>query len=178
MMVIEAARAALDTTEANTTEVAPDTPNPVISLLSEQEGIEDKGGTMRLGSYPCRLVPGTRAHQAYGADEISERHRHRYEVNNAYLDTLAQVGLIPSGLSPDGKLVEIGEIEGHPFMVGSQFHPEFLSRPLRPHPLFREFIGAAVAHAAGPPVELRAEAASPEEPALETGVTGAPASGA
>jgi CTP synthase len=166
MMVIEAARAALETSEAHTTEVAPDTPN------------QDTGGTMRLGSYPCQLVPGTRAHQAYGTDEIAERHRHRYEVNNAYLDTLARVGLIPSGPSPDGKLVEIGEIEGHPFMVGSQFHPEFRSRPLRPHPLFRDFVGAAFAHASAPPEGLRTDAPmGPEGSALQPGVTGAPASG-
>ena len=147
VMVIEAARAALQSEEANSTEFAPETPHPVISLLSEQEGVTQKGATMRLGCYPCRLVPGTRAHKAYGVDDIEERHRHRYEFNNAYRDVLAKAGLIASGLSPDGQLVEICEMQDHPFMVGSQFHPEFQSRPLRPHPLFREFIGAVAAYA-------------------------------
>jgi CTP synthase len=145
VMVVEAARAALGDEGANSSEFAPDTPHPVISLLSEQEGVTEKGATMRLGRYPCRLVPGTRAHQAYGVDEVGERHRHRYEFNNGYREVLAKVGLIASGLSPDGQLVEICEISGHPFMVGSQFHPEFQSRPLRPHPLFRDFVGAVVA---------------------------------
>ena len=149
VMVVEAARAALGSDEPNSSEFAPDTPHPVISLLSEQQGVEDKGGTMRLGYYPCRLVSGTRAHQAYGMDEIEERHRHRYELNNSYLDMLAEVGLIPSGFSPDGQLVEICEMKDHPFMIGTQFHPEFLSRPLKPHPLFRDFVGAIVALAKG-----------------------------
>ncbi|MCH7811304.1 MAG: CTP synthase [Chloroflexi bacterium] len=148
VMVVEAARDALGSNEANSSEFAPETPHPVISLLSEQEGVEEKGGTMRLGYYPCRLVPGTKTHKAYGVDEIAERHRHRYEFNNAYRETLAEAGLLASGLSPDGQLVEICERTDHPFMVGSQFHPEFLSRPLRPHPLFREFVSAAVAYAA------------------------------
>jgi len=154
VMVVEAARSVLGDDEANSTEFAADTPHPVISLLSEQEGVEDLGGTMRLGAYPCRLLPGTRAHAAYGVDEIEERHRHRYEVNNRYLDLLAEVGLIPSGLSPDGRLVEVCEMRNHRFMVGSQFHPEFRSRPLRPHPLFRDFIGAAIGYGAeGPRAE-------------------------
>ena len=171
VMVVEAARAALGSEEPNSSEFAPETPHPVISLLSEQEGVEDKGGTMRLGSYPCRLVPGTRAYQAYGVDEVEERHRHRYEFNNAYRDALAEVGLIPSGLSPDGQLVEICEIQGHPFMVGSQFHPEFRSRPLRPHPLFREFIGAAVAYASGQPM-TETPAAAPSTADLSGVVAG------
>jgi CTP synthase len=145
VMVVEAARTALGDDDANSTEFAPGTRHPVISLLSEQEGVTEKGATMRLGRYPCRLVPGTRAHQAYGVDEVGERHRHRYEFNNAYREVLAEAGLIASGLSPDGQLVEICEIREHPFMVGSQFHPEFRSRPLRPHPLFRDFVGAVVA---------------------------------
>ena len=172
-MVIEAARAALGSDEANSTEFAPETPHPVISLLTEQEGVTEKGGTMRLGYYPCRLVPGTRAHQAYGVDEVQERHRHRYEFNNAYRDRLAEAGLIASGLSPDGQLVEICEISGHPFMVGSQFHPEFVSRPLRPHPLFREFVAAAVAYAAGKPMEEVAPTAA----APTSDVSGAVAGG-
>ncbi len=157
VMVVEAARAALGSEEPNSSEFAPETQHPVISLLSEQQGVEDKGGTMRLGYYPCRLVPGTRAHQAYGVDEIEERHRHRYELNNAYLDMLAEMGLIPSGLSPDGQLVEICEMKDHPFMIGTQFHPEFLSRPLKPHPLFRDFVGAIVARAKD---QSRSEAAA------------------
>ncbi|MGB2694855.1 MAG: CTP synthase [Dehalococcoidia bacterium] len=148
VMVVEAARAALGSDEPNSTEFAPDTPHPVISLLSEQEGVTDKGGTMRLGYYPCRLTPGTLAHEVYGVDEIQERHRHRYEFNNAYEEKLAEVGVIASGRSPDGMLVEICELRNHPFMIGSQFHPEFCSRPLRPHPLFRDFVGAAITYAA------------------------------
>jgi CTP synthase len=143
MMVIEYARNVLGLIGANSTEVNQQTPHPVISLLSEQLGIEDKGGTMRLGGYPCRLVPGTKAAAAYGVEEVIERHRHRWEFNNAYRDQLAAAGLIASGTSPDGSLVEICELVDHPFMMGSQFHPEFRSRPDRPQPLFRDFVGAA-----------------------------------
>jgi CTP synthase len=143
MMVIEYARNVLGLIGANSTEVNQQTPHPVISMLSEQLGIEDKGGTMRLGSYPCRLIPGTKAAAAYAVDEVMERHRHRYEFNNAYRDQLAAAGLIASGTSPDGSLVEICELVDHPFMLGSQFHPEFRSRPDRPQPLFRAFVGAA-----------------------------------
>jgi CTP synthase len=128
---------------ANSTEFNLQAPHPVISLLSEQLGIEDKGGTMRLGGYPCALVPGTRAAAAYGAAEVIERHRHRYEFNNKYRAQCEAAGLIASGTSPDGSLVEIMELADHPFMMGSQFHPEFRSRPDRPQPMFREFIGAA-----------------------------------
>jgi len=99
---------------------------------------------MRLGRYPCVLRPGTRAHAAYGVDQVSERHRHRWEINNTFRDALEEAGLVWSGVSPDGQLVEMGEIRDHPWMVGSQFHPEFKTRPDRPHPLFRDFIGAAV----------------------------------
>jgi CTP synthase len=150
VMVVEAARAALGTDAVNSTENDPETPNPVISLLSEQKGIEDKGGTMRLGSYPCRLMPGTRAQAAYGVDEVRERHRHRYEFNNAYKPLLEDFGMVFSGSSPDGSLVEISEVEDHPFMVGTQFHPEFRSRPDRPHPLFRDFVAAAKRNAERP----------------------------
>ncbi|HEY8173230.1 MAG TPA: CTP synthase, partial [Dehalococcoidia bacterium] len=149
MMVIEYARNVLGLAGANSTEVDVHTPHPVISMLSEQLGIEDMGGTMRLGGYACKLVPGTKAAAAYGVDEVVERHRHRYEFNNKYHDELAAAGLIASGTSPDGSLVEICEIVDHPFMVGSQFHPEFRSRPDRPQPLFREFIGAAKQQRAG-----------------------------
>ena len=143
MMVIEYARNVLGLIGANSTEVNAQTPHPVISMLSEQLGIEDKGGTMRLGAYPCTLIEGTKAAAAYGERDVVERHRHRYEFNNKYRDELEAAGLIASGTSPDGSLVEITEIVNHPFMVGSQFHPEFKSRPDRPHPLFRDFIGAA-----------------------------------
>ena len=144
VMVVEAARNLLGQKDANSSEFAPETSHPVISLLSEQEGVTQKGATMRLGAYPCELVPGTRAHEAYGVAEVDERHRHRYEFNNAYRDVLAGVGIVASGLSPDGQLVEICENNDHPFMVATQFHPEFRSRPLRPHPLFRDFVGAAI----------------------------------
>jgi CTP synthase len=143
VMVVEAARTAFGTDAVNSTEFDPETPNPVISMLSEQEGVSEKGGTMRLGAYVCRLIPGTKAQAAYGLDEVRERHRHRYEFNNAYRERLADFGLIASGSSPDGSLVEVCEIRDHPFMVGTQFHPEFRSRPDRPHPLFRELVRAA-----------------------------------
>ncbi|MHB1004103.1 MAG: CTP synthase [Chloroflexota bacterium] len=142
MMVIEAARNLLGLKDANSTEFDPVTANPVIDLMPDQRGIANKGGTMRLGRYPCHLVEGTRAHAAYAVDDISERHRHRFEFNNDYLKPLTEVGLKVSGHSPDGSLVEITEVADHPWMVGSQFHPEFKSRPNRPHPLFVGFIGA------------------------------------
>ena len=143
-MVVEFARAHFGTEDVNSTELAPETAYPVITLLDEQQRVVDKGGTMRLGSYPCRLEPGTTTREAYGADEASERHRHRYEFNNEYREELAQAGLIASGTSPDGGLVEICEIRDHPFMVGTQFHPELRSRPGRPHPLFDGFVRAAL----------------------------------
>ncbi|WP_251231080.1 CTP synthase [Adlercreutzia aquisgranensis] len=118
----------------------------VIDLMPEQEDVEDKGGTMRLGSFACKLQPGTMAAQAYGQELIFERHRHRFEVNNAYRDALVQAGLVLSGLSPDGRLVEMIELPGHPWFVASQGHPEFKSRPTRPHPLFRDFVKAALLH--------------------------------
>jgi CTP synthase len=156
VMVVEFARNVLGMEGANSTENRPGTPHPVISLLSEQMGIEDKGGTMRLGAYPCRLRPGTKAHRAYGVDMVSERHRHRYEFNNKYRAPLEEAGLIASGAAPDNSLVEICELRDHPFMMGSQFHPEFRSRPDQPHPMFRDFIGAARARRLG---------AAPEKPA-------------
>ncbi len=143
-MVIAIAREMPGWDDANSTEYDPATVHPVISLLEEQTRVEDKGGTMRLGLYPCRLIPGTRAQAAYGVAEVQERHRHRWEFNNRFRDTLAAAGLIASGASPDGALVEIAEIPAHPFMAGSQFHPEFRSRPGRPHPLFRAFLGAVL----------------------------------
>ncbi|MCS7295750.1 MAG: CTP synthase [Dehalococcoidia bacterium] len=144
VMVTEFARNVCGLAGANSTEFAPDTPYPVISLLEEQQGITNLGGTMRLGAYPCRLVPGTRAHAAYGCELVYERHRHRWEFNNAFRERLEAAGLVVSGTSPDGSLVEVTELAGHPFMVGTQFHPELQSRPNRAHPLFRALVQAAI----------------------------------
>jgi CTP synthase len=141
MVVIEAARHLLGLEGANSTEIDPETPHPVIDLMPDQKDVE-KGGTMRLGLWPCQIEPGTRTAAAYGEPMVHERHRHRYEVNNAYRERLAEAGLVVSGASPDGRLAEIMELRDHPFYVGVQFHPEFRSRPTRPHPLFRDFIGA------------------------------------
>lgn len=143
MMVIELARQALCTKDVNSTEFDKNTKHPVIDLMPDQRGVADLGGTMRLGSYLCNLVPGTKAAYAYEASVINERHRHRFEVNNDYRAVLEAHGLILSGLSPDGSLVEMAELRDHPWMVGTQFHPEFRSRPTRPHPLFRDFVDAA-----------------------------------
>jgi CTP synthase len=129
---------------ANSTEFDEQTPHPVIHIMEHQKLIKKKGGTMRLGAYPCVLKKGTKAYDAYQVDEISERHRHRFEFNNDYREQLEEHGLIISGTSPDGLLVEIVEIKDHPYMVASQFHPEFKSRPLKPHPLFDGFIKAVV----------------------------------
>jgi CTP synthase len=143
VMVIEFGRYALGNNQANSTEFDPQTPFPVIDLLPDQHQISDMGGTMRLGTYPCHLVPGTKAAEAYGTDIVYERHRHRFEFNNRFRDALEQKGLIASGLSPDNRLVEIVEVKDHPWMVACQFHPEFKSRPNNPHPLFTSFVGAA-----------------------------------
>jgi len=143
VMVIEFARCALDSDKANSTEFDESTPYPVISLLPDQQDVDGMGGTMRLGNYPCQLVDGSRAARAYGQDMVNERHRHRFEFNNEFRSQLQEKGLIYSGLSPDGRLVEICELAKHPWMVSCQFHPEFGSRPNRPHPLFRDFIGVA-----------------------------------
>lgn len=142
LMVIEFARHLLNSEDANSTEFDRSTPYPVIDLLPDQGAIADMGGTMRLGLYPCLLQEGTHASSAYHLERVDERHRHRFELNNMYRDILKQGGMTFSGLSPDGRLVEIVEIGDHPFMVGSQFHPEFLSRPNRPHPLFIAFLKA------------------------------------
>ncbi len=122
------------------------TPHPVIHLMESQKGVTQKGGTMRLGAYPCRIKPNSRAYHCYGGLETSERHRHRYEVNNSYREAFEQAGVVFSGVSPDGELVEMLELPVHPFFLAVQFHPELKSRPHRPHPLFREFVAAAVAH--------------------------------
>ena len=156
--VIEFARHVAGIPEAQSAEFDPDTHDPVIYLMREwydektqtvqkRDVDSEKGGTMRLGAYPCRLPEGTRAREAYHQDEISERHRHRYEFNNIYKDRLVESGLVISGISPDGQLVEIVEIADHPWFLGCQFHPEFKSRPMNPHPLFRTFVRAALENA-------------------------------
>jgi CTP synthase len=142
-MVIEFGRHVFHTEKVNSTEFDANSAYPVIDLLPEQRGIEQKGGTMRLGTYPCHLVAGTTAACAYGSEVAYERHRHRYEFNNEFRQSLEEAGLVPSGLSPDGRLVEISELRNHPWMLACQFHPEFKSRPDSPHPLFLGFVGAA-----------------------------------
>ena len=146
VMCIELARAASGAERANSTEFDPQSPLPVIDLMPDQRGIDDMGGTMRLGAYPCLLQAGSRAAAAYGQEQVSERHRHRFEFNNHYRELLSEAGMVFSGLSPDGRLVEIAELRDHPWMLGSQFHPEFKSRPNRPHPLFTAFVQAASQH--------------------------------
>ena len=142
-MCIEFARNVLDHEDANSSEFDRGSEHPVIDLMLEQRSITDMGGTMRLGLYPCVLQQGSKAASAYAVPEVEERHRHRFEFNNAYIEEFKTAGMKFSGLSPDGKLVEIAEIADHPYMVGSQFHPEFLSRPMRPHPLFVGLLRAA-----------------------------------
>lgn len=144
LAIVEYARHAAGLADAHSIELDPQTPHPVIALLPDQNGVEDIGGTLRLGSYPCVLEPSTKAYQLYGTREIHERHRHRYEVNNDYRKVLTDHGLTLSGLSPDGRIVEMIELKDHPFFIGTQAHPELKSRPNRPHPLFRGFIEAAV----------------------------------
>jgi len=145
--VCEFARHVAGMEGANSTEFDPETPYPVIDLLPEQKEVRDLGGTMRLGADPVKLHAGTRAREIYGEAVVYERHRHRYEVNNHLRKRLERAGLVCSGTSPDERLVEIVELRDHPFFVASQFHPEFKSRPTRPHPLFREFVGAALEQA-------------------------------
>jgi CTP synthase len=142
-MCIDFARGVLNHEDANSSEFDRSTEYPVIDLMLDQRSITDMGGTMRLGLYPCVLQKGSKAAAAYDLDQVQERHRHRFEFNNAFKRDFEKAGMSFSGMSPDGKLVEIAEIKDHPFMVGSQFHPEFLSRPMRPHPLFSGFIKAA-----------------------------------
>ncbi|MBI2831304.1 MAG: CTP synthase [Chloroflexi bacterium] len=157
VMVIEFARHVLGTDGANSTEFDAATPNPVIDLLAKQKQITAKGGTMRLGDYPCELRAGCRAAEAYGQTLVQERHRHRYEFNNEFRSQLEKAGLVCGGVSPDGSLVEVCELKDHPWMVSCQFHPEFGSRPGRPHPLFRDYIGVAktvLREGAQPPLPL------------------------
>jgi CTP synthase len=144
MMVIEASRNLLGLKRANTSENAPDSPDPVIHIMDSQKDVSNKGGTMRLGAYPAVLTSGSIAASLYRKSKISERHRHRWEVNNSYREKLEKVGLVATGISPDNSLVEIMELKGHPWFLGGQFHPELKSRPLDCHPLFRGLIRAAV----------------------------------
>jgi CTP synthase len=147
LAVVEFARHVLGWKDANTTEINPKTSHPVIDILLEQRELlakRDFGGSMRLGAYPCRLKPKTLAAAAYGARTISERHRHRYELNNKYRAQLEKAGLLVSGVYPEKNLAEIIELPGHPFFAGVQFHPEFLTRPTRPHPMFAAFMKAAL----------------------------------
>jgi len=145
VMTIEFARNVLNYQKANSSEFDPSTPAPIIDLMPDQHDVTAKGGTMRLGLYPCHLLPGTKARQAYQTEMVEERHRHRFELNNTFRPELEDTGMLCSGISPDNRLVEIIEIKNHPFMLGTQFHPEFLSRPNRPHPLFVAFIEAICA---------------------------------
>ncbi|HEX7117200.1 MAG TPA: CTP synthase [Longimicrobiales bacterium] len=159
--VIEFARNVCGLRDSHSVEFISETSEPVICLMDSQRQVTDMGGTMRLGAYPARLRAGSRAHQIYGALDISERHRHRYEVNNAYRDRMAEHGMRFSGLSPDGNLVEMIELPEHPWFIGCQFHPELKSRPMRPHPLFASFIRAAMERKGIAPVEEAALAAEP-----------------
>ena len=158
--IIEFARNVAGLEMANSTEFE-DTPHPVIDIMPDQVGV-DMGGTMRLGHWPCKIVSGTLAAELYESDLVEERHRHRYEVNNAYREALSEAGMVFSGTSPDGRLVEIAELKNHPFFIGSQFHPEFKSRPLRPHPLFYGFVGAGARTSKDTEAPVQ-EATMPEE---------------
>jgi CTP synthase len=157
VMVIELARYIMNSNEPNSTEFDPETRYPVIDYMLEQKTLVTKGATMRLGNYPCRVADNTLAFQAYGQSLIQERHRHRLEFNNKYRESLANAGMVYSGINPDNNLVEICEMKDHPWMLGCQFHPEFPSRPGRPQPLFREFINVAkgvLREGAQPPLPL------------------------
>ncbi|MFN2384251.1 MAG: CTP synthase [Gemmatimonadota bacterium] len=158
---IEFARHAVGLRGATSTEFDADAEHQVIALMPDQVGVEAKGGTMRLGAYPCTLEPESLVREIYGVPEVQERHRHRYEVNNVYRERLEAAGMAFSGTSPDGRLVEMLELADHPWFVGCQFHPDLLSRPMRPHPLFREFVRAAVAHRDGRSSGARAGAIRP-----------------
>jgi CTP synthase len=143
-MCVEFARNVLNLKGANSTEFDPNTPHPVIDIMEEQKQIEELGGTMRLGAYPCVLKEGTKVREIYKKEVIYERHRHRYEFNNAYRELFERNGFVISGLSPDGRLVEVVELKDHPWFIGCQFHPEFKSKPFDPHPLFVSFIKACI----------------------------------
>jgi CTP synthase len=162
--IIEFSRNVCGIAEAHSAEWSKDTAEPVICLMNTQREITDLGGTMRLGNYTARLLPGSRAAEIYEAGEISERHRHRYEVNNAYREPLTEAGMQISGTSPDGTLVEMVELPDHPWFIATQFHPELKSRPLHPHPLFASFVAAAVARR-----DASAEAADERQAVAEVG---------
>ncbi len=146
VMAVEFGRHVAGFPEANSTEIDPYTKDPIISLLSEQQAVQDLGGTMRLGNYSCKLKPDTKTRKAYGQDVIQERHRHRYEFNNKYKEPMEKHGFIVAGTLDDGLLCEIAEINDHPWMIGTQYHPEFKSKPIAPHPLFRDFVQAMISH--------------------------------
>jgi CTP synthase len=165
--VIEWARNQAGLAGATSAELDPDSPHPVIALLPEQQDVVDLGGTMRLGVYPCRLAPGTLAQKLYAEEVVYERHRHRYEFNNAYRGLFVESGYAIGGTSPDGRLVELIELPHHPFFAACQFHPEFLSRPGKPHPLFRGLIEAAQKQLAG---TLTTHAANPESPGVAVAI--------
>jgi len=159
--IIEFARNVLKLDDSHSSEFAPECENPVVSLMESQQHVTDMGGTMRLGAYPCRLARGSKAAEVYGVPEVSERHRHRYEVSNQYRDMFVEHGLRLSGLSPNGSLVEIVEIADHPWFIGCQFHPELQSRPTRPHPLFAGLVAAAMSQ------KRRAEASTDNRTLVE-----------
>ena len=144
LAIVEYARHVADLEDAHSIELNPNTPYPVIALMPDQNGVEDIGGTLRLGSCPCVLDKNSKAYALYGSEQIQERHRHRYEVNNDYRSALTEHGMVLSGLSPDGRIVEMIELKEHPFFIATQAHPELKSRPNRPHPLFKGFINAAI----------------------------------
>ena len=148
LSAIEFARHVCGLEKATSTEFEPHTPEPLIALLPEQEQINDLGGTQRLGGHDVLLIPGTRVHRFYGQDVVRERFRHRYELNNAYKTILEEAGLVFCGMTPDRRIMQILDYPAHPFFIATQFHPELLSRPLRPHPLFLEFVRAAKRHQA------------------------------
>jgi CTP synthase len=164
LAVVEFARHVLGLADAHSREFAEEADNHVIELMNEQHEVVDMGGTMRLGGYPCALRPGSRAARIYGSESISERHRHRYEVNPAFFEKLEAQGLLITGRSPDGRLAEMVELAEHPYFVACQFHPEFKSRPLQPHPLFISFIRAALLHQSE---RAAVVAATPSPPAAE-----------
>lgn len=152
LAIVEFARDVIGLSDAHSIELNPRTVHPVIDLMPDQADIEDIGGTLRLGSYPCVLKEGTKSYSLYGETTIHERHRHRYEVNNDYRNVLEENGMVLSGMSPDGRIVEMIELKDHPFFIATQAHPELKSRPNRPHPLFKGLIQASLAHRETPSV--------------------------
>ena len=146
LTLVEFGRHVLGFSDAHSQEFNPDTTHPMVHIMADQDGVTDLGGTLRLGSYPCVLTEGSKAYELYGEKEIHERHRHRYEVNNEYRDILQENGMMLSGCSPDGRIVEMVEIPEHPWFVATQAHPEFKSRPNKAHPLFKGFVEAALEH--------------------------------